>query len=115
MTSFSVESRSPDGTHWVVRFESRTFGHGRYDYFLALNPNSHSASMVLDAIGVRGTAYASVVATGDGRSRATYSLLVESHGIAGWFVSDSALRVRQESLVRRTLGDLETAFGRVTD
>jgi hypothetical protein len=111
IASFSIRSRSEDGTRWVARIDSKTFERGVQDYVVTLNASARTARVVFSTMGVTAAAYASVVTVGGGRARARYSLFVETHGIAGWFVSEADLRARQERLVQRTLGDLERVFG----
>jgi Polyketide cyclase / dehydrase and lipid transport len=109
--SLSVESMSSDRTRWVVRFQSKTLGHGPQYYFVSLDPEKRAGRMVIHAPAVRAAAFASIAPLGDVRSRATYAAFAERHGLFGWFLSEQDLRVRQERLMERTLDDLQSAFG----
>jgi hypothetical protein len=109
--SFSVKSESSDGAHWVIRFESRMVGHGRFDYFVTLDTAKTSVRIVVDAPGVRAAAFASVAPIDDRHARVTYAVFVDRHGVLGLFLSESDLRERQERLLELNLVDLGRAFG----
>ncbi len=111
VASFSVRSVSTDAAHWVVRFESRTIGHGEHDYRVELDPRPRSGRMMVDVFGVRATAYVSVTPIDERRSRVSYAIFAEKRGLFGLFVPERALRVNEERLVERTLDDLARVFG----
>jgi carbon monoxide dehydrogenase subunit G len=109
--SFSVQSESSDGTHWVIRFESRLVRHGRFDYLVTLNAAGKSSRIVVNAPGIRAGVYASVAPIDAAHSRVRFSAFVDKVGVIGWFLSERFLRERQEQLVEQDGADLKKAFG----
>ena len=85
---------------------------GAHDYHITFQP-TRIGKVVIDAPGATSIAYFRVL---DGRTpseaRAVYSLFVEVRGIASWFVSERALREKQEQMVERYLRDLDRLFKR---
>ncbi len=111
ISAFAIESESADRARWLVRFESKTVGHGAHDYSIVLDEGRRSGRIVVHAPAIRGAAYVSVAPIDDQRSRVRYAIFVERSGAFGWLLPESWLRAYQERLVERDLGDLQKAFG----
>ncbi len=99
------------GDAWTVRLQTATFDCGPHDYRVQFLPDGN-VHLVIDAPGIDAVARMEVRdAQTPGRAVVTYRLFVDARGVVGWFVSEAALRRRQESMVVRYLSDLRRAFG----
>jgi hypothetical protein len=105
-----VVERSP--MHWRIRLESNTMTCGAHDYHVRFEPN-RTGRVIIDAPGTTSVAYFRVFdGPSPGGARVVYSLFVEVHGIASWFVSEAAVREKQEQMVDRYLRDIDRQFNR---
>ncbi len=96
--------------HWRVKLETQTFDCGTHEYHVRFE-SPRTVRLWIDAPGVTALAYMRVL-EGETKvvSRVVYSLFIDAHGIAGWFISKDDLRRKQEQMVVRYLADLERAF-----
>jgi hypothetical protein len=103
-----VIERSP--THWRLRLESKTMTCGSHEYHVRFDPN-RTGRVIIDAPGTSSVAYFRVL---DGPTATeavvVYSLFIEVHGIASWFVSERTAREKQEQMVERYLRDIGRVF-----
>lgn len=103
-----VLERSP--THWGIRLESKSMTCGAHDYHIRFS-DPRTGQVIIDAPGTTSLAYFRVL---EGRTsdeaRAVYSLFIEVRGIMSWFVSETALREKQEQMVERYLRDIDRVF-----
>lgn len=101
-----------DGEHWLVELETRTMDCGAHDYHLYVQANRR-VKLVFDAPGVNAHGFIEAKqGEREGESSARFTLFVEATGVIGWFIPESTLRARQESMVRHDLGDLARSFAK---
>ena len=94
-----------------IELETRTLDCGTHAYEVRIEP-PRSIRLWIDAPGITALASMRVLDGSTARhSWIVYSLFVEAHGIASWFVSTDALRRKQENMVVQYLGDLKRLFG----
>jgi hypothetical protein len=105
--------KSTSNGYWLAEIESRSMNCGSHDYHISLKPDG-SMSFVIDATGIAATGYirAQPVANEPSLSLVKFDLYVEATGVIGWFVPDSAVRSRQEKMVRHDLEDLARSFAK---
>lgn len=103
ITSLTVVERAPP--RWRIRVETRSCDCGAHDYLLAFQEQD-TVQMRIAAPGVDSLGYLSVRDDPGGSTLVTYRLLVRPQGLAGWFVSRTELRRKQEDMVVRYLRDV---------
>lgn len=86
---------------------------GSHDYYVRLKSN-RTLSFVIDATALSATGYIHVqpLANEPAISTIKFDLFVETTGVIGWVIPESAVRSRQEAMVRRDLTDLGRTFTR---
>lgn len=106
-----LKVKSTSKGYWLAEIESKTMNCGSHDYHIRLKPD-RSLSFVIDATALAATGYIRVqpLAREPAFSTIKFDLFVETTGVIGWFIPESAVRSRQEAMVRRDLSDLGRAF-----
>ncbi|QQR89804.1 MAG: hypothetical protein IPJ88_16765 [Myxococcales bacterium] len=98
------------GHVWTMELESEIFGHGFHDYVLKFKTPLR-AELTVDSGGIYALARMQIAkAPQPSTTIIRYSVLVETTGFIGWFISDNDLRQKQEKLVLRYLHDFQRAF-----
>lgn len=106
-----LKVKSTSKGYWLAEIESKTMNCGSHDYHVRLKPN-RTLSFVIDATALAATGYIQVqpLAKEPAISTIKFDLFVETTGVIGWFIPESAVRSRQEAMVRRDLTDLGRTF-----
>lgn len=98
-----------DGKRWHAKIETWTMNCGAHDY--TIDVTHDGVRLSIDATGIHANGRIRIEpGAQDSRSTARFSLFVETSGIVGWFIPESTLRARQETMVRRDLEDIAKAF-----
>lgn len=106
-----LKVKSTSKGYWLAEIESKTMNCGSHDYHIRLK-SDRTLSFVIDATALSATGYIHVqpLAKEPALSTIKFDLFVETTGVIGWFIPESAVRSRQEAMVRRDLTDLGRTF-----
>lgn len=106
----TMKVKRQEGSAWRLEMSTQTFDCGSHDYD-ALFQGERSVSIRINAPGVDAVAYVRVrPGPKPEQSVIHYDLYVDATGVVGWFVSEKALRLKQEGMAVRYLNDLHRVF-----
>ena len=98
------------GSHWEVRLETRTLGHGELPYHVDLESGRRVRFWRTGS----GVAVQAFLLVREGptplQANVVYSLYLKLTGLPHLLISDESLGKKQEHMVAVTLADLYTAF-----
>ena len=103
VTEVAIKSRA--GTRQVAAVHSRILGGHAHDFTVVDGGSRFDVAIDVTGVDARGT-IAIVPGGREGTSRALFSLYAVTSGVAGFFLSEAALRTKQEAMVRTYLTDL---------
>lgn len=107
----AVAIKSQTGTRQVAAVHSRILGAHAHDFTVVDQGSRFDVAIDVTGVDARGTI--TILPGGrEGSSRALFSLYAVTSGVAGFFLSEAALRTKQEAIVRSYLTDLRRLEGR---